>query len=191
MYLFQNLKMGIWNGWLFMVVFLIQMLAIALINKSVWERSQIPLKEKQNKFEQKVSIIGNVVWFLALVYSVFLPFKLDTIWFYSGAFVFFIGLILLTVATINFLITPLDKLITKGAYNLSRHPMYLASSFICIGTGIATMSFPFILLCLIMTICFYHEALIEERYCHNRYKNDYKVYVNNTPRWFGFLKKKY
>ena len=182
------LKIGIWNAWIFMSVFLLQMLAIVFIDKRVWERSHIPASVKRNKLERYVSIIGNFIWLLAMAYSVFLPLRLGTIWFYFGLSVFIIGLTLMAIATFNFIAAPSDQLITKGAYNFSRHPMYLATFFICLGSGIATVSCLFIFISIIMFLCFNHEALIEERYCLNKYGNAYQEYINRTPRWVGVPK---
>jgi len=181
-------KIGVWNAWIFMSVFLLQMLAIMFIAKRVRERSHVPVNARRNKFERYVSIIGNLFWLLAMGYSVFLPFQLGTVWFHIGLFVFIIGLILMAIATFNFIATPADKLITKGAYSFSRHPMYLATFFICLGSGIATVSLLFMILSIIMALCFYQEALIEERFCLNRYGNTYKDYINSTPRWIGIPK---
>lgn len=172
-----------------MSIFLLQMLAIVFIDKRVWERSHIPIEVRRNKLERYVGIIGNFIWLIALGYSVFLPLQLGTIWFYSGFSVFIIGLSLMAIATFNFIIAPIDQLITKGAYNISRHPMYLATFFICLGSGIATVSWLFIFLSIIMALCLYQEALIEERYCLYRYNNVYQKYINRTPRWIGIPKK--
>jgi protein-S-isoprenylcysteine O-methyltransferase Ste14 len=182
-------KIGIWNAWLFMSVFLLQMIIIMFINKQVRERSHVPEEARQNKFERYVSIIGNMVWLLALGYSIFLPLQPGTIWFYAGLFVFIIGLVLLAVATFNFIATPVDQLMTKGAYRFSRHPMYLATFFICLGTAIASVSWIFILLTIIMIFCFHKEALIEEKYCLIKYSHAYQKYMDSVPRWIGPLRK--
>ena len=168
-----------------MSVFLLQMLTIMFVDKRVWERSHVPIEARRNNFERYVGIIGNFIWLLALGYSIFLPLQLGTIWFYIGLSVFIIGFILITIATFNFIATPADQLITKGAYHFSRHPIYLATFFICLGSGIATVSWQFIFFSIIMALCFYQEALIEERHCLNRYGNAYQEYINRTPGWIG------
>jgi len=178
-------KIGIWNAWLFMSVFLLQMMVIQLIDKHIREKSHVPREAKRNRFERYVGIIGNFIWLLAMGYSVFLPLQPGTFWFYVGLSIFIIGLILMVIATFNFITISTDQLITQGAYNFSRHPMYLATFFICLGSGIATESWLFIFFSIIMALCFYQEALIEERYCLTRYQNAYQEYMNRTPRWIG------
>jgi protein-S-isoprenylcysteine O-methyltransferase Ste14 len=172
-----------------MSIFLLQMLAIMFIDKRVWERSHLPREARRNKLERYVGIIANLIWLLALGYSVFLPLQLGTTWFYIGLSVFIIGLTLMALATFNFIAIPAHQLITKGAYQFSRHPMYVATFLICLGAGVATGSWLFIFFSIIMALCFYHEALIEERYCLNRYGNVYQEYINRTPIWIGVPKK--
>ena len=95
---------------------------------------------------------------------------------------------MITIATCNFITTASDQLITKGIYKLSRHPMYVATFFICVGSGIASVSLLFILLSIIMAFCFYKEALIEERFCLDKYGSTYQEYLNRVPRYIGLPK---
>jgi protein-S-isoprenylcysteine O-methyltransferase Ste14 len=188
-FLQSTFTIGLWNGWIFMSVFILQMLAIIFINKNVKEKTHLPVEARRTVREKYVSTLGNLIWFFAMVYSVFLPLQPDTLWFYIGLFVFMMGLVIMALATFSFITTSADQLIQKGIYQLSRHPMYLASFCICLGTGIATLSYPFIFLSTIMALCFYQEALIEERYCIKKYGNTYQKYINDTPRWIGRRKK--
>jgi len=187
--LIPDFKIGIGNAWLFMSVFLIQMIVIMFVDKRIQEKSHVPPEARKNSFERYVGIAGNFIWLLAMGYSVFLPLQLGTLWFYMGLFIFIIGSALIGIATFNFISAPVNQLITKGAYSFSRHPMYLAVFFICLGTGISSASWTFIFLSLIMALCFYQEALIEERYCLSRYGKVYKEYSSRSPRWIGFPKK--
>lgn len=187
MSLIPEFKIGILNAWIFMSIFLLQMLVMIFAGKRIRRRSHVSQDARRSKFEKNISIIANLVWLLALVYSVFLPLQTGTIWFYTGLSLFIIGLIIMAVATFDFITTPVDLMIKKGSYRFSRHPMYLATFFICLGAGIAALSWLFILLSLIMVYCFHQEALLEERYCLNKY-NDYQEYMNRVPRWLGFPK---
>jgi protein-S-isoprenylcysteine O-methyltransferase Ste14 len=178
-------KIGLWNAWLFMVVFLLQMVVMMFVGKQVMEKSHVPKEARKNKAERYAGVLGNLIWLIAMVYSVFLPLALGTVWFYTGFFIFVIGLILLIVATQNFITTPADQLIPRGVYRISRHPMYLATFFITLSSGIATASWLFIFLSLILALCLRWEAMIEERFCKNEYSDLYNQYCSRVPRWFG------
>jgi len=183
-----ELRLGFWNAWLFMSVFIIQMLAIAVINKRAWERSHVSDEARINAFERSISRIANFFWLLALGYSVFLPLQLGTIWFSIGLTIFILGLVFLGTATYSFVSTPTDEIITGGVYQLSRHPMYLGTFLICLGSGIAAGSWLFIFLTIVMALCFYQEAQIEERSCLKIYGTAYQDYMYRTRRCFGLPK---
>ena len=178
-------EIGVWNAWIFMSSFLLQMLAVLLVGKRVWARSSLPSGFKRSKLEKITPLIGNTVWLLATIYSIFLPLRLGTAWFYTGLSVFLVGVIILAVATANFAATPAEKPATKGAYSFSRHPLYLSMIIIYIGTGIASASWLFILLGIANILWIRTDAIAEERYCLARYNKDYRDYINKTPRWLG------
>ena len=181
-------EIGLWNAWIFMSVFILQMLAVIFLGKRVWERSSHPSDIKQSKSEAMAGIIGNTIWFLATVYSVFLPLQLGTIWFYIGLPIFLVGLMILAIATVNFATAPAEKPVTQGMYRFSRHPLYSSLFIIYIGTSIATASWVFFLLGIANIFWTRTESLVEERYCLKRYGNDYREYMNRTPRWIGIPK---
>jgi len=56
--------------------------------------------------------------------------------------------------------------------------MYLASFFICLGSGISSCSWIFIFLSIMMALSFYKEALVEEKYCLAKYGDAYQKYQN-------------
>ena len=168
-----------------MSVFILQMLVIMFADKNIQNRTHIPAEARRNKFERSVSVIANFLWLLALIYSVFLPLNLENYWFYVGFTVFVLGVVFLTAATMIFMTTPIGELIIKGIYRYSRHPMYLSTFFVCLGTGIATTSWIFILLSLLIAVCFRQEALIEERICLEQYGSGYREYMERVPRWLG------
>jgi protein-S-isoprenylcysteine O-methyltransferase Ste14 len=188
MSLIPAFDIGLWNAWIFMSSFLVQWLAVILAGKNVAERSGLPADMKRSKAEKKAGIIGNTIWLLGTVYSIFLPLQLGTLWFYLGLAVFLIGLGILTAATVNFATAPFDKPITHGIYHYSRHPMYLATLVIFLSTSIASASWVFFLLGIANIFWMRTEALVEERYCLERYSDTYHEYMNGTPRWIGIPK---
>lgn len=182
------LKIVVWNAWIFMSVFILQMIVVMFADKDIRERSHVPKEVRRTISDKYIGTIANLFWLIALYYSVFLPLLFGTIWFYTGFSVFICDLFLLLFATSNFMTTPVDQLIQKGVYKFSRHPMYLSTFLICLGTGIATASWIFIFLSVIIAVCFHYKALLEERYCLNKYKDLYIEYMNSVPRWLGVPK---
>jgi protein-S-isoprenylcysteine O-methyltransferase Ste14 len=179
------MKIGVWNGWLFMSVFLLQMLVVPLAGKGIWEKTHVPAGFKRTRIEKYSGIAGNLIWLIAMGYSIVLPFRLSTVWFYCGLGVFIIGFAVMAVSTVNFIVTPADRLIVKGAYAFSRNPMYLATFLICLGSGLAAGSGLFLFLSVLLFLCFHQEVLVEEKYCLDTYGDSYREYLNRAPRWLG------
>ena len=181
-------EVGIWNAWIFMVVFIIQMFVIMFVDKKTWKKSHVPLEAKRNRYEKQVGTFANLFWLIAMIYSIFLPLKLNTNLFYIGLIVFFIGVVIFIRATYDFITTKPNKIIKTGVYKISRHPMYFATFIIAVSASIASLSWLFLVLSIIMVFFFHKEALIEERYCLEIYSEDYKVYLQHTSRWIGLPK---
>jgi len=188
MSLIPAFEIGVWNAWLFMSSFLLQWLAVSLAGKRVYQRTGRPADMTRSKSERRIGIAATITWLIATIYSIFLPLQLGTMWFYIGLGVFLAGLIILIVATLNFAKAPHDKPITGGLYRYSRHPMYLAMFLIYIGTSLASASWLFFLLAIAAVVLVRPEAILEERYCLEKYGNAYCEYVNKTPRWVGIPK---
>ena len=188
MSLIPAFEIGVWNAWIFMSIFLLQWLAVALTSKKVYQRTGHPPDMKRSKADQRTGMAATIIWLTATCYSIFLPLQLRTIWFYSGLVVFLFGLIILIVATLNFAAAPPDKPITSGIYNYSRHPMYLAMFLIYFGTCLATASWLFSLLTIATFVLIRFEAIIEESYCREKYGSAYRDYMNRTSRWIGISK---
>ena len=185
---FISAKIGFWNAWIFMSVFILQMIVIMFTDKQIKERTHVPNDARRTTLEKYIGFIANIFWLLALGYSVFLPLLFSTLWFYIGVSIFIFGVFLLTLATSNFISTPIDQIIQKGVYKYSRHPIYLATFLICLGSGISAASLIFIVLSVVIIISFHYEAILEERYCLEKYKDSYLKYMNSVPKWFGIPK---
>jgi len=185
MSLIPAFKLGLWNAWIFILPILI---IPHLITNKYKARGAAEEERYYNKREKKFGSILTVIYFASLIYSVFLPLKQDTAWFYVGLSIYLLSMIFLTMATLNFATTPLDKPVTKGVYRISRHPMYFGSFLIYISTGITCTSWIFLLLTMIWIIVSHNIVPAEERFCLKKYGNAYREYMNRTPRWIGIPK---
>ena len=125
---------------------------------------------------------------VSFVYAVFLPLQLGTIWLYSGLLIFLFGMVFTIVAVLNFAASPKDKVITKGLYRFTRNPVYIGLLLLQFGLGIACSSWLYLLLTVVLMILLNANSSAEERYCLYRYGDDYRKYMNSTPRWIGIPK---
>jgi protein-S-isoprenylcysteine O-methyltransferase Ste14 len=182
-------KIGVWNAWIFMIWPWLDMLAVRLVGSDVYQRaSGLPSEMKTSRQYRVGSYASMAVDTMAVAYSIFLPLKLGTIWFYAGLAIFLIGLVVLTAATVNFATTPMDVPITKGIYHYSRHPMYLASLLIYFSVGITAASWVFLLVFVVQSVFIRIAAVGEERYCLEKYGDAYREYIDKTSRWLGLPK---
>ena len=144
-----------------------------------WPRSHIILAKSTH----------NIIIPLTIVYLVFLPLKLGTMWLYVGFPIFLLGLVMNLMAGINIATTPLDnEPITKGVYRISRHPAYFGGFLLYFGIGIVCASWIFILFALAWIIMWHISVPSEERSCLKKYGDAYREYMNKTPRWIGIPK---
>ena len=130
--------------------------------------------------------MGTVI--ASFIYSVFLPLKIGTLWFYAGLSIYLLGMIFLTIAEIRYVSTSEDKLLNKGVYSISRNPMWFGFFLILFGIGIACISWIYLLCAMVFMIL--QNILIdaEERWCLQKYGDAYREYMNRTPRWIGIPK---
>jgi len=190
MSLIPAFEIGIWNAWIFMVPFLLVNLLffLLMIKKGApGGPSRVPCK---SKFTLLFGISSKIIYLPAIIYSVFLPVKLGTIWFYIGLPITLIGLLGSIVIMVNWAVTPVGKPVTKGLYRYSRHPIYVTGVFMLLGVSIISASWVFLLFTIIFGIGVTRPYLIkiEEAQCLGNYKAAYREYMNKTPRWIGIPK---
>jgi protein-S-isoprenylcysteine O-methyltransferase Ste14 len=184
-------EIGVWNAWILQVIFFIVLSAPNfLMSKEAKERTNratqsIPLSKTQK-------IIGYSTHFVIMpftvIYSIFLPLKLGTVWLYVGLPIFALALVMTVMTTHNYATTPLGEPVTKGIYRVSRHPIYLSGFVLYIGIGLACASWV-IILCGVLWVVLWHIVLpAEERFLLEYYGDFYREYMSKTPRWIGMPK---
>jgi len=178
-------EIGIQNAWLFA-------LGIGLINYGlgslIAKESMLSAWPAYNQREKKLLSIFMLDWIVSFIYSIFLPIKLDTPWFYIGLVIYLLGMVFLAISIINHATTPRDKPVSKGLYSISRHPINLSWFLGYIGIGVACASWIFLLFGIIFIVLGQILADAEERYCLEKYGDAYREYMNRTPRWIGIPK---
>ena len=190
MSLIPAFEIGIWNAWILMLYLALHPLLIRLIagKEGLKRLGENPADMPLTKTQKKISTFSTVIYILLLIYSVFLPLKLGTMWFYIGLPICLLGLIMFTIAIVSIANIPLDEPFTKGLYRYSRHPMYVTWFLILIGVGIASASWIFLLFSVVSAVPSFVLAIPEERSCLEKYGDAYREYMDRTPRWIGVPK---
>lgn len=183
-----DFKIGIWNAWIFMIWLILHTIATRLLSKELYRKAGDPYDMRPSLTYRIMSYVSMLVWLVGSIYSIFLPLQLGTLWFYIGLPIFLIGLVMLTIASINFATTPIDEPVVKGVYRCSRHPMYMAMFFIYFSVGIASASWVFLSISAVGVFSMCLGAIEEERYCLEEYGISYSEYMSRTPRWMGIPK---
>ena len=181
-------KIGLWNAWIFMLV---DALTIPVFLRIVKNR-QSPSPDKamagMSRVERIILYASKAMFVPALIYSIFLPLKLGTMWFYIGLPITLIGLIAGVMVLVNWATTPPDEPVTRGLYRYSRHPMYVAAFLTYVGLGIACASWVFLLFAVVFTVVSFVYADAEEQLTLEMYGDPYREYMNRTPRYIGIPK---
>jgi protein-S-isoprenylcysteine O-methyltransferase Ste14 len=182
-----DFEIGIWNAWIFIIwPIVIFMLGSSVIkDKKVVERLSVSVPMKFEKLS-KILMMASII--IGVIYSIFLPLKLNTIWFYIGLLMFLSGLILQLTVLYTWREAKTDGPFTTGPYRYSRHPLYFGLFLMIISISIMSLSWLFLLIVIILVIPLLLNASAEEQYCLKTYGKEYQDYMEITPRWLGLPK---
>jgi len=186
MSLIPDFELGLWNAWIFIIPLIVYWIfgVKFLFSKRMPESPSI--KRRKDKIISNMLVIS---MFFSFFYSVFVPFKLGTIWFFSGLFVYLAGMVLINLTMINFVTTPMDKPVTKGVYRYSRNPMFIGFFLVYAGIAISCISWLYLVLTILFIWTTSYLSPYEEAVTLGHYGKAYKEYMKRTPKWIGIPKK--
>src|SRR4030042_814750 len=179
-------EIGLWNVWILVFPLVLIPAVLTSVKKGVFKKTESNVN--LSKSERIVFAFSKVVLALLFLYSIFLPLKLVTLWFYVGLPISLLGIAMYIIVSVNIANTPVDRPVTKGLYHYSRHPMYIASIPALVGAGIASASCLFLLLSVLFVVTHLMNGIFEERLCLEAYGSVYQDYLDRTPRWIGLPK---
>jgi protein-S-isoprenylcysteine O-methyltransferase Ste14 len=78
------------------------------------------------------------------------------------------------------------KVVDKGLFAILRHPQYLGYMMLAGGFALLSQNLVVVCLAVISIICFFLQALQEEKYCLDQFGNSYQNYLKSVPR-FNFI----
>jgi protein-S-isoprenylcysteine O-methyltransferase Ste14 len=180
-------KFGLWNAW----ILNLPEFFFWPVGSKILQRRDIPNKtprlEKNGKTLTRILTLTIIT---SYVYSIFLPLKPRTSWFYTGLSLYVAGVLIEVIALHAFAVTPMDKPVTKGIYSVSRNPMYIGEFLKGTGIGLACVSWMYTLLAITEILLWHRVVLLEERECLERHGETYQEYMNRIPRWIGIPSRK-
>jgi len=174
------------NGWLPFVIYVsIQIIITSTCPKEV--KTRLIDRKDWTKTQIVMTTIGKS---FALIYIILLflsPLKFGSVEFIIGMILYFIGIIALSIAIINFREAPLGKPITTGFYKISRNPQLVSIYIIILGHILMIGSWISLIILIISISCSYFNILGEEKRLSEQYGNSYLEYKKKVPRYFIFF----
>ena len=132
------MEFGLWNAWWFFLYYWLPMPLLRTFrpaNLDSMSGGEVTPSEARQR------VILYVIFFAALAYSLFVPFRLGTLWFSIGLPVALLGAVFYGFAVRELMREELDKApLRHGAYRFSRHPLYVAEFTMFVGVAVACSS---------------------------------------------------
>ncbi|MCJ7634157.1 isoprenylcysteine carboxylmethyltransferase family protein [Candidatus Bathyarchaeota archaeon] len=187
MSLIPTFELGLWNAWIFTVPSLFLMFLSLFLFK---EKGAPATGMRLSKTKLSFCLLSKFIYFAAVIFSVFLPLTLGTIWFYVGLPIMLTGLAGNMITVTNWVNTPAGKPVIRGLYRFSRHPIYVTEVLLLLGVSVASASWVFLVFPIIVGVGAVYFIKMEEAQCIGHYGNAYREYMDRTPRWIGLPKSK-
>jgi protein-S-isoprenylcysteine O-methyltransferase Ste14 len=177
---------GVWNAWIFMAYLLFSFVPFSYI--AIKKNSPSVKETALSRISMMFATSSKLFLLPVMIYSLFLPLKLGTVWFYIGLPVTLLGLAGYTMVLANWATTPLDNQVSRGLYRHSRHPKYVTMFVFMLGLSIITASWVLFLFFIIFVVGCAVYTNVKEQSCAEKYGDSYREYIAKTPRWMGISK---
>ncbi|MFX0045997.1 MAG: methyltransferase family protein [Candidatus Hermodarchaeota archaeon] len=187
MELFPALELGLYNGWILLVVLVAaEGLMFLLYPREVVSRLTDFDRSKWSKSQRISFAIGKTFSLICIILIVLTPLKLGTIGLGLGIAIFALGLTGLAASVITFRRTSLDIPVTTGPYRFSRHPQQVSLFIILTGISIAIGSWVAFLVLILSRLLNSAGDRAEEQTCLEYYGDSYREYMGRVPRYLLF-----
>jgi protein-S-isoprenylcysteine O-methyltransferase Ste14 len=186
MELYPNLEIGLFNGWVLIVLFF-GAYGIMLISFPKSTIARLYDRSGQRKYPLLRHLLVVSFVLLLFIFMCLTPLKIGDVVFVIGISLYSLGLVGFLIALVNFRNTPVDQPVTSGLYRYSRHPQQLAFSISFLGISIAIGSWLAFAVIIFGVIGAHKKILAEEKACLEQYGESYKNYMERIPRYFLFF----
>ncbi len=183
MELAPTLRIGWLNGWLALALLVLtDGIAFLVFPKSVVARlfDRSGWSQKQVAF----TVAGKLCALACLALIVLTPLKVGGYVLGVGACLVAVGLAGLVKALVDFKNTLPGEPVTRGLYQISRHPQIVMSSLVLLGACIVIGSWLAMGLWAAARLLEHFGILAEEEICLKQYGDAYRAYMKQVPRYF-------
>lgn len=170
------------NAFLLMIpLFLVRFGLLGFVNREAVKRAAhfAPLKGNENIALIIYQISNIFIVFYVLVLKVQMVMPVSAI----GLAVYVVGIGLLVASTICFARPEESGMNTKGIYGFSRIPMYLGYFIYFLGCVLLTGSLTLFVALLVFQISAHWIILSEERWCMEKFGDEYTCYMGKVRRY--------
>lgn len=119
-----------------------------------------------------------------LVYPLFLKVRTAAPLFWPGVFIYLAGIGILAVSAVSFAKPGQSGLNTGGIYRFSRNPMYVGYFLYYLGCAALAYSLPLLAALLVFQAAAHWIILSEERWCLQKFGEEYRRYMQRVRRYF-------
>lgn len=168
------------------VILLIPLFAIrygllSIINKGALPRAaHFP---PMQGIEKIMNGIYQTTTILIVLLMFFLKINTELVYFIFGIVVYMGGLLLLILSNISFAKPDEDGINKSGLYRISRNPMYVAYFIYFVGCVVLTQSVQLLFLLCVFQISAHWIILSEERWCVEKFGQQYLQYMKKVRRY--------
>jgi protein-S-isoprenylcysteine O-methyltransferase Ste14 len=133
--------------------------------------------------ERRAYVVYQITTICIFLYLIMLKIRTDSGWFYIGLIVYISGLILYAVSIVNYSKPKTNGINLNGLYEVSRNPMYIAYFIYFLGCVFLTHSYILLVLLIAFQISAHWIIISEERWCINKFGEEYIRYMNKVRRY--------
>ncbi len=175
MNILSEISLSLYNTWILSIIYIIISIGFLLL----FPKHNISKFVKTPKIKY-ITEANYILYYGFFLFSIFIPMKVDTVFFYIGICIFVLGVLLYTISMFYFAISEYDKPVTERIYKISRHPVYVSFFLICIGISIAGTSIILSIIAILHFITSYFIAKEEEKQCVEIYGESYLNYMKKV-----------
>lgn len=186
MVLIPDFAIGLYNGWLPFVAYVI-IFGIIMVSFPKPVRTRLYDRSLWTKEQRLLTVIGKIIALINIILFGLSPIRLDSPVFYIGAGLWVVGMVGLVTALVVYRRTPFDKPVTGGIYKISRNPQVFSIWVVFVGICFMIGSVLSLVIMAVSLIFLHRSVLAEEKSCLTQYGDSYREFMQKVPRYFLFF----